>query len=149
MIIYPSVKRNTHAPVAQLDRVTDYESVGQGFESLPAYQKSGCPVRGDRFFIMSKVGLEQSNAIVQWTIACRRSRRRQHHNFLPQRGENVNESLPACIGTGCGRVPVYSDVPRRGVDDHTVDFSKCMDTFAVSIFFTQSCNVFPISQSNK
>ena len=27
-----------HAPVAQLDRVTDYESVGQGFESLPAYQ---------------------------------------------------------------------------------------------------------------
>ena len=29
-----------HAPVAQLDRVTDYESVGQGFESLPAYQKS-------------------------------------------------------------------------------------------------------------
>ena len=30
-----------HAPVAQLDRVTDYESVGQGFESLPAYQKNG------------------------------------------------------------------------------------------------------------
>ena len=27
-----------HAPVAQLDRVTDYESVGRGFESLPAYQ---------------------------------------------------------------------------------------------------------------
>ena len=27
-----------YAPVAQLDRVTDYESVGQGFESLPAYQ---------------------------------------------------------------------------------------------------------------
>ena len=27
-----------HAPVAQLDRVTDYESVGQGFESLLAYQ---------------------------------------------------------------------------------------------------------------
>ena len=26
-----------HAPVAQLDRVTDYESVGRGFESLPAY----------------------------------------------------------------------------------------------------------------
>ena len=50
VIIYPSVKRNTHAPVAQLDRVTDYESVGQGFESLPAYQESGCPVRGDRFF---------------------------------------------------------------------------------------------------
>ncbi len=29
-----------NAPVAQLDRVTDYESVGRGFESLPAYQKN-------------------------------------------------------------------------------------------------------------
>ena len=28
-----------YAPVAQLDRVTDYESVGRGFESLLAYQK--------------------------------------------------------------------------------------------------------------
>ena len=30
-----------YAPVAQLDRVTGYEPVGRGFESLPAYQKSG------------------------------------------------------------------------------------------------------------
>ena len=29
-----------YAPVAQLDRVTDYESVGRGFESLLAYQLS-------------------------------------------------------------------------------------------------------------
>ena len=50
MIIYPSVKRNTHAPVAQLDRVTDYESVGQGFESLPAYQKIQIPIRVSGFF---------------------------------------------------------------------------------------------------
>ena len=50
MIIYPSVKRNTHAPVAQLDRVTDYESVGQGFESLPAYQKNQIPIRVSGFF---------------------------------------------------------------------------------------------------
>ena len=28
-----------HAPIAQLDRVTDYESVGRGFESLSAYQE--------------------------------------------------------------------------------------------------------------
>ena len=27
-----------YAPVAQLDRVTGYEPVGRGFESLPAYQ---------------------------------------------------------------------------------------------------------------
>ena len=32
-----------YAPVAQLDRVTDYESVGRGFESLLAYQKAGHP----------------------------------------------------------------------------------------------------------
>ena len=36
---YIGVLSKTHAPVAQLDRVTDYESVGQGFESLPAYQE--------------------------------------------------------------------------------------------------------------
>ena len=30
----------SNAPVAQLDRVTGYEPVGQGFESLPARQKS-------------------------------------------------------------------------------------------------------------
>ena len=28
-----------HAAIAQLDRVTDYESVGRGFESLLPYQK--------------------------------------------------------------------------------------------------------------
>ena len=28
-----------HAPVAQLDRAPDFESVGRGFESLRAYQK--------------------------------------------------------------------------------------------------------------
>ena len=36
MLLYLS--RLRHAPVAQLDRVTDYESVGRGFESLLAYQ---------------------------------------------------------------------------------------------------------------
>ena len=30
---------DVYAPVAQLDRVTDYESVGRGFESLLAYQR--------------------------------------------------------------------------------------------------------------
>ena len=28
---------SAYAPIAQLDRVTDYESVGRGFESLSAY----------------------------------------------------------------------------------------------------------------
>ena len=52
MIIYPGVKRNAHAPVAQLDRVTDYESVGQGFESLPAYQKIQIPIRVSGFVVV-------------------------------------------------------------------------------------------------
>ena len=35
---YMQARQQTlYAPVAQLDRVTDYESVGRGFESLPAY----------------------------------------------------------------------------------------------------------------
>ena len=34
-------KSQGHAPIAQLDRVTDYESVGRGFESLSAYTKRG------------------------------------------------------------------------------------------------------------
>ena len=32
------VPDGTYALVAQLDRVTDYESVGRGFESLPSHQ---------------------------------------------------------------------------------------------------------------
>ena len=34
----PALSDAVYAPVAQLDRVTDYESVGRGFESLLAYQ---------------------------------------------------------------------------------------------------------------
>ena len=33
-----------YAPIAQLDRVTDYESVGRGFESLSAYQEIQIPI---------------------------------------------------------------------------------------------------------
>ena len=33
----PAREVHVHAPVGQLDRVTDYESVGRGFESLLAY----------------------------------------------------------------------------------------------------------------
>ena len=38
-----------YAPIAQLDRVTDYESVGRGFESLSAYQKNRYPIRDNGF----------------------------------------------------------------------------------------------------
>ena len=33
-----ALEKSAYAPVAQLDRVTGYEPVGQGFESLPAYR---------------------------------------------------------------------------------------------------------------
>ena len=39
MLLYLSALSGAHAPIAQLDRVTDYESVGRGFESLSAYHK--------------------------------------------------------------------------------------------------------------
>ena len=60
-----------YAPVAQLDRVTDYESVGRGFESLPAYQKSTSH-QGCGFFAIHRKGLEPFNAAVRWTAAKRR-----------------------------------------------------------------------------
>ena len=34
----PARTPKEYAPVAQLDRVSDYESEGRGFESLPAHQ---------------------------------------------------------------------------------------------------------------
>ena len=37
---YMQALESAHAPIAQLDRVTDYESVGRGFESLSAYQEN-------------------------------------------------------------------------------------------------------------
>ena len=36
-LIYNIVKMNIDAPVAQLDRVADFESVGWGFESLQGH----------------------------------------------------------------------------------------------------------------
>ena len=39
-IIYESSARARHAAVAQLDRVTGYEPVGRGFESLLPYQEN-------------------------------------------------------------------------------------------------------------
>ena len=48
--IYERVRR-AYAPVAQLDRVTGYEPVGRGFESLPAYHERNlfCLPRQERF----------------------------------------------------------------------------------------------------
>lgn len=43
----PSIE---YAPVAQLDRVTGYEPVGQGFESLQAYHEKPCVRYNTRLF---------------------------------------------------------------------------------------------------
>ena len=62
-----------YALVAQLDRVTDYESVGRGFESLPAYQKTGSTKWYFPFFD-ALGGLERPTQpkggykTVQWTV---------------------------------------------------------------------------------
>ena len=45
-----SENRLWYAPVAQLDRVTGYEPVGRGFESLPAYQNSEVDIYLLRYF---------------------------------------------------------------------------------------------------
>ena len=39
VMIYESSGTTRHDSVAQLDRVTDYESVGLGFESLPGHHR--------------------------------------------------------------------------------------------------------------
>ena len=50
VLLYLSAKELAHAAIAQLDRVTDYESVGRGFESLSPYQKPDTQM-GIRFFV--------------------------------------------------------------------------------------------------
>ena len=52
VLLYAGTLMHVYAPVAQLDRVTDYESVGRGFESLPAYQGKSCHVSGGIFLVL-------------------------------------------------------------------------------------------------
>ena len=49
-----------YALVAQLDRVTGYEPVGQGFESLPAYHLTGYPIRDNLLNFYVRMGLERA-----------------------------------------------------------------------------------------
>ena len=52
-----ALERVRYALGAQLDRVTDYESVGRGFESLLPYQKPDTPLGCLVFLYVN--GLEQ------------------------------------------------------------------------------------------
>ena len=91
MILYRSARESgTNAPVAQLDRVTDYESVGQGFESLPAYQIGYLRVSDLFYFRDSKI----QNLTRRGRVSGDGSTE-PHLCFRPFPGENANESLPA------------------------------------------------------
>ena len=72
-----------------MDRVTDYESVGQGFESLLAYQNGN--LRVSVLFISQ--GLEHQNAARM--SAAGDGSTEPHICFRPFPGENANESLLA------------------------------------------------------
>ena len=50
VLLYLSARVMRYAPIAQLDRVTDYESVGRGFESLSAYHLKSLKLHGFRLF---------------------------------------------------------------------------------------------------
>ena len=61
---YIEALKSAYAPVAQLDRVTDYESVGQGFESLLAYQNGNLRVSVLFIFRDSKIQMQQSGGLL-------------------------------------------------------------------------------------
>ena len=68
MLQYFGTARAAYAAIAQLDRVTDYESVGRGFESLSAYQKSRYPIP-DICFSFIPWDSKNQFATVRWTVA--------------------------------------------------------------------------------
>ena len=50
MVTYCLAEKTAYAPVAQLDRVSDYESEGREFESLPARHRKQVPIRVPVFY---------------------------------------------------------------------------------------------------
>ena len=57
-----------YAPVAQLDRVTGYEPVGRGFESLPAYQNGISHLRDAVLLILYEIN-HPKRAVVRQNIS--------------------------------------------------------------------------------
>ena len=64
VLIYTGALKSVYAPIAQLDRVTDYESVGRGFESLSAYQKNRYPIRDSGFSFLPENFLEKLKKVL-------------------------------------------------------------------------------------
>ena len=83
------VPNGTYALVAQLDRVTDYESVGRGFESLPSHQEKPVHVVCWFFFLSARwKGLEQGGGA---------QRRKQSPS-----GALLSLRVPTCRNVYCG-----------------------------------------------
>ena len=91
-IILWHVRKRLHAPIAQLDRVTDYESVGRGFESLSAYQKYGIGFRLSHIFY-TPTGLEESNCNSPVDCCRRRLDGGEPLFSFASAKENANEAL--------------------------------------------------------
>ncbi len=60
-----------HAPIAQLDRASDYESVGRGFDSLWAHQIPSCFQTLKLCIIESLLGIMPVQSKVYCLIAIR------------------------------------------------------------------------------
>ena len=54
----PARTPKEYAPVAQLDRVSDYESEGREFESLPARQNTICRFAGGVFLCLEEMNFD-------------------------------------------------------------------------------------------
>ena len=116
-----------HAPIAQLDRVTDYESVGRGFESLSAYQKSRYPFGclDFCFAVGSRTIKCECPVDIRWIPA----RRNPHYNIMSpfRRVPSLKTvDLPAFFEKSCKNIRSqkpdpysnYSDFERNASSSH-------------------------------
>ncbi len=58
--MFQHVTRHAYAAIAQLDRVTDYESVGRGFESLSPYLQNTRILRESGYFSNFSIHFEMT-----------------------------------------------------------------------------------------
>ena len=79
-----ALERVRYALVAQLDRVTDYESVGRGFESLPAYQRSRYPLGYLLFCFMCRRDSKDKIQAAGGSLADAGWTASEHYNFAKQ-----------------------------------------------------------------
>ena len=89
-------ERALYAPVAQLDRVTGYEPVGQGFESLPAYHMSTLTLielAWTFFIIILDFTHKRGKNATFWEIARKVAFFRVNLGLIPRKLRVANRSL--------------------------------------------------------